>query len=127
MVEKSIDRSTFMHINGLIATAKYDEEFNSARPSIWDITPRDDSSYEAILSALGLEPSPIQYDAKVIPVSSDKEHPSTITIVVSTGSGSGDILPVTVRIVISHKLLVMCHWKLSRKGVLFQITTHLII
>ncbi len=68
MVEKTIDRNTFMHIKGLIATAKYDEEFNSASPSIWDITPKDDSCYEAILAALGLEPLPLQYDAKVIPM-----------------------------------------------------------
>ncbi len=93
MVKKSIDHSTFMHINGLIATAKYNKEFNSAGPSIWDVNPRDGSSYEAILSTLGLEPLPIQYDAKVIPVSSEKEHPSTVTLVVITGSGSGGILP----------------------------------
>ncbi len=93
MVKKSIDHCMFMHINGLIATAKYNEEFNSTGPSIWDITSRDVSSYEAILAVLGLEPLPIQYEAKVIPVSSDKEHTSTITLVVGTGSGSGDILP----------------------------------
>ncbi len=93
MVEKSIDHCTFMHINGLIATAKYDKEFNSTGPSIWDVNPRDESSYEAILSLLGLETLPMQYDTKVIPVSSDKEHPSTVTLVVGTGSGSGGILP----------------------------------
>ncbi len=66
IVEKSIDRSTFMHINGQIATAKYNKEFNSAGLSIWDVNPRDDSSYEAILSALRLEPLPMQYNVKVI-------------------------------------------------------------
>ncbi len=55
MVEKEIDHNTFVHINELIAHAKYDEEFNSSCRYIWEI-PKDDSKYKAILSALGLEP-----------------------------------------------------------------------
>ncbi len=92
MVEKSIDRATFMHINGLIAYAKYDEEFNSEYLSIWDVH-KDDSQYGAILSALELEPLTLPYDSKVVPVSSDLEHPSTITLVTGMGSMSGNVVP----------------------------------
>ncbi len=92
MMEISIDRVTFMHINGLIANAKYDEEFNSTCPSIWEILKENDQ-YAAILSALRLEPLSLPYDSKVIPVSSDLEHPSTIILVTSMGSTPRDMVP----------------------------------
>ncbi len=91
--ERSIDHMTFVHINGLIAMGKFDEEFNSACPSIWDIYPKDDSSYLAILAALDLEPLKVPFDSKVIPVTSDKEHNTTITLVTGTGNSKGEMVP----------------------------------
>ncbi len=94
MFERAIDRITFIHINGIIATARFDEEFNYTCPSIWDIKPKDDSSYLAILAALYLEPLQVSFDSKVISVTSDKDHTTTVTVVTGTGMNTGDIVPV---------------------------------
>ncbi len=73
--------------------ARFDEEFNSTCPSIWYIKPKDDSSYLAVLAALDLEPLQVPFDSKAIPVTSDKEHTTTITVVTSTGINTADIVP----------------------------------
>ncbi len=91
--ERFIDCKTYVQVNGLIASAKFDEDFNSTCPSIWDISPKDDNSYLAILAALGMEPLSVLFDSKVIPISSDKEHPTTVILVTGTGSKSGDVIP----------------------------------
>ncbi len=56
MFGRVIDHITFVHINELTAMAKFDKEFNATCPSMWDVKPKDDSSYLAILAALDLEP-----------------------------------------------------------------------
>ncbi len=93
MFERALDHITFVHINGLIATAKFDQEFNSTCPSIWDVTLKDDSSYFAIWAALDFDPLQVPFDSKVIPVMYDKEHTTTITLVTGRGNNTGDIVP----------------------------------
>ncbi len=45
------------------------------------------------MAALDLEPLQVPFDSKVIPVTSNKEHTTTINLVTGMGNNTGDIVP----------------------------------
>ncbi len=87
---------------------------NFAYPSIWDLSPNDDSNYLTILEALDLEPLQVPFDSKVVSITSDKEHPTTITLVTGTGNNTGDIVLDNGKGVETPQVVGDCHWLRSQ-------------
>lgn len=79
MMESSIDRSNYLHISHLIRTAQFDKAIRTKAASIWDIQ-NDDSSYSAIMSALGLDPYPLPSDARLVSIPSQENFAMVMVV-----------------------------------------------
>ncbi len=58
MANNLITRNNYLRISSMISAAMFKESLRLRASSIWENDPDDDSQYEAIILAIGLERNP---------------------------------------------------------------------